>query len=230
MTDSISKTNKPIMELKDVFYSYTTKYVTVEAVRGVSYTFEKGRFYAIQGASGSGKTTLLSIMAGLDYATKGNVLFDGVELTNIDTAKHRRENVSVIYQNFNLLPQLTVAENVMYPMELMGIKPSEARKRASEYIELVGLTKEEFVRFPATLSGGQQQRVAIARALGTTAKVILADEPTGNLDKENTRIVINILQELAHDKGYCVIVVTHDATVADSADVKLLMEDGKLIM
>lgn len=230
MTEINKEMNNPIMELKDVRYTYTTKYVTVEAVRGVSYLFEKGKFYAIQGASGSGKTTLLSIMAGLDYSTEGSVLFDGVELTNIDSAKHRRENVSVIYQHYNLLPQLTVAENVMYPMELAGMKSSEARERAKEYIKLVGLGEEEFIRFPATLSGGQQQRVAIARALGTSAKVILADEPTGNLDKENTGNVIGILQELAHKKGYCVIVVTHDAVVADSADVKLLMEDGKLII
>lgn len=222
--------DKQIMELVDVHYTYTTKYVTVEAVRGVSFGFETGKFYAVQGASGSGKTTLLSIMADLDYPTSGKVLFQGTDLTKISSDKHRRENVAVIYQNFNLLPQLTVAENVMYPMELGGVKPAEAKKRAAQYIKLVGLGEEEFIRFPATLSGGQQQRVAIARALGTSAKVILADEPTGNLDKENTRNVIDILQKLAHEQGYCVIVVTHDSMVADYADVKLFMEDGRLVV
>ncbi len=218
-----------MIELKDVRYQYTTKYVTVEAVRGVNYTFETGKFYAIQGASGCGKTTLLSLLAALDVPSSGQILFDGKDSREIMPDEHRRENVSVIYQNFNLLPQLTVAENVMYPMELAGVKTAEARTRAVKYLEMVGLSKEQADRFPATLSGGQQQRVAIARALGSEAKVILADEPTGALDKENTQNVIRILGDLAKKEGYLVIVVTHDAAVAECADVRVLMEDGKIV-
>lgn len=217
-----------MIELKDVHYQYKTKYVTVEAVRGVDFCFDAGKFYAIQGASGCGKTTLLSLLAALDTPSKGEIYFRGKNIRNISPDKHRRENVSVIYQNFNLLPQLTVVENVMYPMELEGVHVNEARKRAMEYLEVVGLSKEEAVRFPVTLSGGQQQRVAIARALGSGAKVILADEPTGALDKENTQNVIRVLKKLAKEEGYLVVVVTHDHAVAEQADVCIFMEDGKM--
>ncbi len=218
-----------MIELKDVHYQYATKYETVEAVRGVDYTFVPGRFYTIQGASGCGKTTLLSLLAALDVPSSGQILFDGKDSRDILPDKHRRENVSVIYQNYNLLPQLTVVENVMYPMELAGVKTKEARERALKYLEMVGLSAEHAERFPVTLSGGQQQRVAIARALGSEAKVILADEPSGALDKENTQNVIRILGNLAREEGYLVIVVTHDMAVAECADVRILMEDGKML-
>lgn len=217
-----------MIELQDVHYQYRTKYVTVEAVRGVTYTFETGKFYTIQGVSGCGKTTLLSMLAALDVPSSGRILFDGTDSRDIAPDKHRRENISMIYQGFNLLPQLTAAENVMYPMELSGVRTADARRRAVEYLERVDLSSELADRFPATLSGGQQQRVAIARTLGSDAKVILADEPTGALDKENTQNVIRILGGLAREKGYLVIVVTHDSAIAERADVRLYMEDGRL--
>lgn len=217
------------LELKDVTYRYVTPFVMVDALRGISCDFEKGCLYALRGASGCGKTTLLSLLAGLDLPSDGEVLFEGKSTREIDLDRHRRENTAVIYQSYNLLPQLTVAENVMYPMELNKVKPKDARKKARELIDLVGLTEEEFSRYPSMLSGGQQQRVAIARALGTPAQVILADEPTGNLDAENSVNIITLLRELAHDRGYCVIVVTHDSAVSDLADKVLLMNDGKIV-
>lgn len=219
----------PLFELSNVTYQYTTQYVTVQALRGISYSFDMGCLYALRGTSGCGKTTLLSLMAGLDLPTGGDIFYNGASTRSLNLSRHRREHVATIYQGFNLLPQLTVAENVMYPMELNRIKPEAARKKAHALISLMGLTEEEFGRFPFMLSGGQQQRVAIARALGTPAKAILADEPTGNLDTENSRNVMNLLLSMAHDHGYCVIVVTHDEAVAERADISLLMGDGKLV-
>jgi putative ABC transport system ATP-binding protein len=217
-----------ILSLEDVRYRYVTPYVTVEAVRGVTYAFEPGRFYALRGPSGCGKTTLLSLMAGLDLPVSGEVLYEGRSTRRMNLARHRRENVAVIYQSYNLLPHFTVAENIMYPMELNRVKPKTARERASELLAMVGLAAGESKRFPNMLSGGEQQRVAIARALGTPAKMILADEPTGNLDTENSRIVVGLLKKLAHENNYCVVVVTHDPSVSDMADIGLLMEDGRL--
>lgn len=219
-----------VLELKNVKYRYVNPYVTVEAVKDTSYSFVKGTFYTLRGASGCGKTTLLSLLAGLDLPSEGDVLFNGKSTRSLKLDRYRRENVSVIYQGYNLLPQLTVAENVMYPMEINGIKPKFARDKALELVALVGLTSEEFRRFPSMLSGGQQQRVAIARALGTNAEVILADEPTGNLDSENSRIVINLLKQLAHERNYCVIVVTHDSAVSDLSDICLQMTDGRIVV
>ena len=215
-----------ILELDSVVYRYVTPYHTVEALRGVSAKFEQGRFYALRGPSGSGKTTLLSLMALLDLPTEGVISYNGSPTRKLNASAHRRKNVAVIYQSLNLLPQLTVAENVMYPMELNKVKPKEARRRARELVESVGLTESEFARFPHMLSGGQQQRVAIARALGTPARVILADEPTGNLDGENSRIIASLLTNLAHEKDYCVIVATHDDKMAEAADETLRITDG----
>lgn len=217
-----------ILQLNDVGYKYVNPYVTVEAVKNVTCTFEKGQIYALQGPSGSGKTTLLSLMAGLALPTSGEVIFDGKPTAKINLDKHRRENVAIIYQSLNLLPLLTVAENVMYPMELSGVKPGQARERARELIHSVGLTDDEFKRYPSMLSGGQQQRVAIARALGTNARVILADEPTGSLDTANGLRIMEILQNLAHNEGYCVIVVTHDMAIAESSDKVYRLVDGAL--
>nr|AGS52670.1 ABC transporter ATP-binding protein [uncultured bacterium contig00045] len=218
-----------ILSLENVKYRYVTPYITVEAVRGVTYSFEQGHFYALRGPSGCGKTTLLSLMAGLDLPVSGDVRYAGHSTRTLNLARHRRENVAVIYQGYNLLPQFTVAENIMYPMELNKIAPKDARERALELLQMVGLTSNEFRRFPNMLSGGQQQRVAIARALGTPARMILADEPTGNLDTENSNIVVELLKKLAHDNDYCVVMVTHDAAMADMADVALQMSDGRLL-
>ena len=214
------------IELKNV--SYTYRGAEKPAVNNVSCEFEEGRFYAIIGPSGSGKSTLLSMLAGLDLPTAGEVLFCGRSLGGMDLDRYRREDISMIFQAFHLFPLMTVTENVCYPMELCGIHPKKARERATPLLESVGISAEKHNRFPANLSGGEQQRVAIARALAGGAKTLLADEPTGNLDAANTENVIEILRALAHEKGYCVIVVTHDQEVSDLADEVYRVRDGVL--
>ena len=218
-----------VFELRDVKYVYQSQYQQVEALRGISCAFEAGRVYAVMGSSGSGKTTLLSLMAGLDVPTEGSVLCEGVSTADVDLERYRRERVAVIYQDFRLFPLLTAAENVMYPMELRGMKPAAAKKRAAELIGKVGLPETVLDRFPAMLSGGEQQRVAIARALGMETKVLLADEPTGNLDSKNSENIFGILEALAHEDGYCVVIVTHDEELGRRADELLRLHDGQLV-
>lgn len=218
-----------VIELRDVKYVYQSQYQRVEALRGISFAFEPGKVYSVMGSSGGGKTTLLSLMAGLDVPTEGSVLCEGVSTADIDLEQYRRERVAVIYQDFRLFPLLTAAENVMYPMELRGAKPGAAKKRAAELIRKVGLPETVLDRFPAMLSGGEQQRVAIARALGMETKVLLADEPTGNLDSQNSGKLFSILQALAHEDGYCVVIVTHDEELGKRADETLRIQDGELV-
>ena len=158
-----------------VTYIYQGKYQKVEALKEVSCTFAEGNLYAVIGHSGSGKSTLLSILAGLGKPARGRVLADGEDISHIGYERHRRENVSVIYQAFCLFPALTVLENVMYPMGIAGKKRKEAAKKAGELLNKVGLTEKLYRKFPAMLSGGEQQRVAIARALASEARTILAD-------------------------------------------------------
>lgn len=218
-----------VIELRNVKYVYQTQYQRVEALRGISYAFDPGKVYTIMGSSGGGKTTLLSLMAGLDVPTEGSVLCEGVSTADINLEQYRRERVAVIYQDFRLFPMLTVAENVMYPMELRGMKPATAKKHAAELIQKVGLPETVLDRFPAMLSGGEQQRVSIARALGMDTNVLLADEPTGNLDSKNSDHIFGILESLAHEDGYCVVIVTHDEELGKRADEALRIHDGELI-
>ena len=216
------------LTLENVSYSYRTKYQTVHAVQDVSCTLEPGLFYALVGKSGSGKTTLLSMMAGLERPESGSVRVDGKDLKDMDVDRYRRDIASVIYQNYNLFPLLTILENVMYPMLLQKKSKAEASKRAGEVLARVGLDNSYWKRLPAMLSGGEQQRVAIARALAINADIILADEPTGNLDGENTKNIIDLLYSLAHEEGCCVVVITHDSSVADVADRVYHMDSGRL--
>ena len=218
-----------LLEVKNVCYTYQSKYQQTQALSGITWPFETGRVYAIVGKSGSGKTTLLSLLAGLDLPTEGDVLYEGVSTARMNLEQYRREKVAVIYQSFRLFPLLTVAENVMYPMELRRMKAKDARKRAAALVEQVGLSDSVLHRYPTMLSGGEQQRVAIARALSMDTRVLLADEPTGNLDTANGARIFSILQELAHQKGYCVIVVTHDTGLASQADQVLELKDGRMV-
>jgi putative ABC transport system ATP-binding protein len=217
------------ISVENVSYTYQGKYQKVQALKNVSCSFEKQKFYAVIGHSGSGKTTLLSMLAGLGVPSEGAIQVDGAVLQQIGTERHRRENVSVIYQAFNLFPALTVLENVMYPMQIGHISKKEAAIKAKELLNSVRITDDQFKKFPTMLSGGEQQRVAIARALASKAKVILADEPTGNLDTENGKIVIDILKRLVREEQYCVIVVTHDLGIAGQADIVYRMTDGRLL-
>ena len=212
--------------LSNVTYSY--KGSATPAVSGVNCEFEPGKMYAVVGPSGSGKSTLLSMLAGLDLPTEGDVMFDGASLATLDLDRYRRESIAMIFQMFHLFPLLTVIENACYPLELLGVKPAEAKPRAEKLLESVGITREQMKRFPSHLSGGEQQRVAIARSLAAGAKFLLADEPTGNLDTANTAIIMEILRTLAHNEGYCVIIVTHDLEAASLADIVFRMKDGVL--
>lgn len=217
------------ISLNNVSYSYKGKYQTVRAVDGVSYDFEPGKLYAIIGKSGSGKTTLLSLMAGLDLPTEGEIIVDGKSTRDWDRNALRRDAVSVIYQNYNLFPLLTVQENIQYPLELKKKPRKESAALARAVRERVELPAHYDKRLPSHLSGGEQQRVAIARTLAQGCKIILADEPTGNLDSTNTRNIVEILRSLAHDDGCTVIIVTHDPAVAEQADKVLQMKDGSWI-
>lgn len=213
--------------LKSVSYSYQGKYQTVRAVNDVSYDFSGGKVYTIIGKSGSGKTTLLSLMAGLDLPVEGEIVVDGKTTKDWDRNRMRRDVVSVIYQNYNLFPLLTVQENIRYPLSLKKLPKKEAIAASREARARVELPESYDRRFPRQLSGGEQQRVAIARTLAQGCKIILADEPTGNLDSANSRNIVDIFCSLAHDDGCTVIIITHDMAVAERSDVVIRMGDGK---
>ena len=213
-------------QLRDVHYQYTGRHHTVHAVRGVTATFETGKLSVIMGKSGSGKTTLLSMLAGLLLPTSGTVLLDGNAMENMDRNRLRRERISVIYQDFNLFPLLTVEESAAYSLIIQGRSKAQALELARQKLQSVDISPSQYPRLPATLSGGEQQRVAIARTLAAGSEIVLADEPTGNLDQENSRNIVRILQRLAHEENRCVILVTHDPVVAEAADVVFHMQDG----
>lgn len=218
-----------IMEIQNVSYIYKGKYQNVEAVKNMSININQGKVYAIIGKSGSGKTTLLSLMAGLTLPTDGDILYNGESIRKLNLEEYRRDKTAVIYQTFNLFPLMTVLENVIYPVELKGIKYSEAKSIAEKHIKSVGLEEQHYMRFPNMLSGGERQRVAIARALATGSKLLLADEPTGNLDVANGDVVVKLLTDLAHQDNLAVVIVTHDLEIARKADIVLHMQDGKLL-
>ncbi|MEN6580270.1 MAG: ABC transporter ATP-binding protein [Anaerolineaceae bacterium] len=219
---------EPILRLDKVSYQYRNNYQSVDAVKDASANFFEGKLYAIIGKSGSGKSTLLSVMAGLALPTKGQVIYRGIPTDEVNLDKYRRENVTVVYQSFNLFPLMTCLENVCFPLELLGKTPKEASVIAKEQIAHVNLPETVYKRFPNMISGGEKQRVAIARALASGAKVILADEPTGNLDVANGEKIVELLWHLAHDENYLVIIVTHDLGITKIADEVMQMSDGYL--
>jgi putative ABC transport system ATP-binding protein len=217
----------PELKLENVSYQY--KHGDRKVVNEVTCLFEGGKLNAVVGPSGSGKTTLLSLLAGLDQPNLGQISIDGESLSSLDLDRYRRERVSMIFQAFQLFPLLTALENVCFPMQINGVPKAEIREKGKSLLSSVGITEEKFKRYPANLSGGEQQRVAIARTLATGAHVLLADEPTGNLDKANGDKLIEILGQLAHEQGYCVIIVTHDPSIAERSDNVWRMSDGVLI-
>lgn len=216
------------LTMENVTYRYRNS--NQPAVKQANCVFEPGRLYAIVGPSGSGKSTLLSMLAGLDHPSEGVIRSGDVNLKDMDLDRYRREDISMIFQAFQLFPLLTVVENVCYPMEINGIKTKDARPEAERLLSRVGIKTEQIKRFPSNLSGGEQQRVAIARSLASGARILLADEPTGNLDVANSENIMAILSGLAHEDGYCVIVVTHDMDVAKMADMKYRMSDGAILV
>ena len=216
------------LTLQQVSYRYPggSRY----ALDRISGTFSAGKLYAVIGPSGSGKSTLLSLMAGLDRPTEGSLQLNGSDYRSLNLDRCRRQEIAMIFQAFQLFPLLTVLENVCFPMEANGVKQKEAKAKAKELLTSVGISEEQHQRYPANLSGGEQQRVAIARALSSGAGIILADEPTGNLDTANGNQVMEILLRLAHEEGRCVIVVTHDMDIAAQADEVWRMKDGALAL
>ncbi len=209
-----------ILELKNISYSYDKKkYV----LKDVNYTFEGGKIYAIVGKSGAGKTTLLSVLSSLASPTEGQILLKGNDVSKIDKYKFRSTEVGVIFQNFNLLTHLTARENVVLSMDISAKKILDKKKYAAELLKKVDIDEADIDRRILQLSGGQQQRVAIARALSYDPSIILADEPTGNLDSDTQNEIMNIFRCLA-DEGKCVIIVTHSPDVAREADIVYEME------
>ncbi len=217
-----------IIEAANVSYIYQTKYQKTKALSEVSCSFERGKVYAITGKSGSGKSTFLSLLAGLDVPTEGTLLVEGEDIRKMNRDAYRLNRASVIYQAFHLFPLLTAMENVMFHMELKHVAKKEAKARAQEYLAQVDLPETLYRKMPGMISGGEQQRVAIARAMAAGGEILLADEPTGNLDSQNEQVIVNLLCKLAHDKNYAVIVVTHNEAVAAAADVVYGMKDGEL--
>ncbi|NBH15397.1 ATP-binding cassette domain-containing protein [Lachnospiraceae bacterium] len=205
-----------IMEIQKVRYSYDNKR---NVLNGISTSLDEGKMYAILGASGCGKTTLLSLLGGLDSPLDGQILYDGQDIEKTGFASHRKDNVAFIFQSYNLIDYLTPKDNVALTAKL----PPQP------ILERVGLTAEECKRNVLKLSGGQQQRVAIARALASDAKVILADEPTGNLDEDTAAEIISILKECAHQMEKCVVIVSHSNELAKQADTIFRLKKGKLI-
>lgn len=204
-----------IMELKNVVYAYENK---KKVLKGINLSVEEGKMYATLGPSGCGKTTLLSLMGGLDSPTNGQILYDGQDIEKMGLSAHRKNNIAFIFQSYNLIDYLTPKENVALTSKLPPLP----------ILERVGLTDEESKRNVLKLSGGQQQRVAIARALASDAKVILADEPTGNLDEDTAADVTAILKECAHQMNKCVVIVTHSNELAKQADVIFRLRKGDL--
>lgn len=204
-----------IIEARNMKYSYEGNKVVLKKV---SIEFEVGKIYAILGPSGCGKTTLLSLLGGLDSPSDGQVLFQGEDIKKKGLAWHRKNNVTFIFQSYNLIDYMTPIENVALTSKLPSLP----------ILERLGLTKEEAKRNVLKLSGGQQQRVAIARALASDASVILADEPTGNLDEDTATEIIGILSECAHQMNKCVIIVTHSNELAKQADVIFRLKKGEL--
>ena len=217
-----------LLEARNVCFRYGKGSRGKAVLRGVSAEFAPGSFYALVGKSGSGKSTLMSLLAALLLPESGEILYDGISTANMDPRRYRRTEVTTVYQDFALFPLLNVTENICYPMELQKLPQTEQKRRSEALAAQVGLGPELWARYPAAISGGEQQRVAIARALATGARVILADEPTGNLDAANSEQIVELLLRAAHEEDRCVITVTHDPDVASRADRVLRLVDGLL--
>ena len=202
---------------------------TVRALDGISLKVEKGEFAAIVGRSGSGKSTLLHMLGGLDVPTSGKVIVDGRDISNMtkdELTIFRRRKIGFVFQNYNLLPLMNVYENIILPIQLDGVKPD--KKFVEDILEMLGLTEKKFA-MPSQLSGGQQQRVALARALAAKPAIILADEPTGNLDSSTSQDVLGLIKVSSEQLGQTVVMITHNEEIAQVADRTIRIEDGKIV-
>ena len=218
-----------ILKLEDLCYSYIDGGYERQILKNLSFEFEEKKFYTILGPSGSGKTTLLSIIAGLDFAKSGHVYFRDKEITKSNVGKYRRNDISIVFQQYNLISYLTAVENVMLAMsETDNELPKDKKNVAYNLLERFGIVRSKADRMVGQLSGGEQQRVSIARSLASNVDLIFADEPTGNLDTATEVEIINVFKQLAEDYGKTIIVVTHSNQVAEMSDQRVLLKDGIL--
>jgi len=220
-----------ILKAQNLIKEFESGGTDVKAVDNINLELEKGVFAAIVGKSGSGKSTLLSLLGALDKPTKGSITVDGQEITKMsdwNLVKYRAQKIGFVFQSYNLIPNLTALENVLLPMEFTNKSGSEKKKRAKELLQQVGLTEDKLKRRPARLSGGEQQRVAIARALANEPSLIFADEPTGNLDSQNGKMIFDLLHSLSRSEKTTIVVVTHDLSIAGRTDQVFHLTDGKL--
>lgn len=212
------KNDNILLSIQKASYKYSDAEENEYALKDVSYDFERGKIYAIRGRSGTGKTTLLSLITGLERCTEGNIIFDGKDLKDIDLDYYRSHEIGIVFQSYNLLPFMTVSENIILSMDSSGIKTDNKKEEALKLMKSVGLKDVYADRKVLKISGGEQQRVAIARSLSYNPKMIIADEPTGNLDKQTEKEILDIFKKLAHEDNKCVIIVTHSQNVCDIAD------------
>lgn len=207
-----------VLSLKDVSYHYKDAAKDEYVLRNINYEFEKGKTYAIKGRSGSGKTTLLSLISGLEKKYIGEIFYKDKLLSKMNLDLYRSKNVGIVFQSYNLLPHLTALENIILSMDISKVKTKDKKNLALNLMEVVGLNKNMANRRILKLSGGEQQRIAIARSLSYDPEIILADEPTGNLDHETENEILKIFNDLAHKQNKCVIIVTHSKNVCDAVD------------
>lgn len=221
-----------MLAVKDITKTFGSGSNAVSAVCGVSFTVGDGEFSSIIGKSGSGKSTLLSMLGALESPTSGSIVVGDKDITKLhDQAltKYRRNQIGFVFQNYNLIPNLSALENVMLPLEYAGVPAALRKKRAKTLLEQVGLTDEKQKRRPGRLSGGEQQRVSIARALVNEPALLLADEPTGNLDSATGEMIFDLLHKLSRSEGTTIVVVTHDLDIAGKTDSTYRLQDGKLV-
>ena len=208
-----------ILKLENVSYRYKDAPKDVYVFKNINYEFEQGKIYAIKGKSGSGKTTLLSLITGLEKCSEGKILYEDKELKKMNLDKYRNTDIGIVFQSYNLLPRLTAIENIILSMDISKVKVKNKKEKALELMRSVGLKEEHANRKILKLSGGEQQRIAIARSLSYNPKIIIADEPTGNLDKETENEILKIFENLAKKENKCIIIVTHSQNVCDNVDV-----------
>lgn len=220
--------NEIVLSFENVCYHYKDGSSQVNILKNASYQFEKGKTYAIVGASGSGKTTSLVLAGGLDSPNAGHILYKGIDIEKIGLTKYRKNNVSIVFQSYNLITYMNAVQNVINAMEISGIIVPNKKEYALNILKELGLSEDESQRDIRKLSGGQQQRIAIARAMAKDVDLILCDEPTGNLDEETSRGIIQTFMNLAHQKNKCVIVVTHSKDFAACLDIQLKIHQGQL--
>jgi len=211
--------NEKVLIVKDVSYRYKDAEKDDYVFKNINYTFEKGKVYSIKGKSGSGKTTLLSLISGLENKYEGSIYYKDKDLKKIDKDSYRNTNIGIVFQSYNLLPHLTAIENIILSMDISKVKVKNKKEKALELMKRVGLKESYKNRRVLKLSGGEQQRVAIARSLSYNPEIILADEPTGNLDKETENEILDIFIKLAHEENKCVIIVTHSDNVSNKSDI-----------